>query len=764
MALGQVDSMTDDKTISRIVSERGQAEQEEGFHPNDPMEGAWFWVRHSEVSADVERDDEDEDEEMEEETGDIDDEDVDDDDDDDEEEAVPEEEEKPKTEEEKIAEFRKDKPHAIVRQGMGELGCVTHIGSNYAEVQFPGTRDGYRTLRVHFDNWHKLCTHEPNADAIIHLEVATRQQNVKLLMGKVQQLTAGLSITPSGNLTAGDGEANALVRHSGGNQDVKSYKKALIKAKTDTLPDLFKKVEQEHAIAAVWMGAPLLPLQVKAGQLKPLIDAIEGRIFNVELYAGLVEEVEKVKDGETAPVAEKIRLFQRRCYMDEECLARYEAGGMEFKHIREFDKWLVRPDNLERLLPFQRCIVAFRVRRDEKDRRGEMISGYVQMKLEEADKLTFLYIRNGEQVHRLTTEIDFHEKLFPDIDRATLLHSGQLYAKHGSYDSDRERHVHKVISEGELLQLKRNYKAESKRLARARKEYMKLKEEFDRQVVEAKAKGLSRGDTGYPKEPAHVDSWNRLENGANYFPYSKKSVRYDDVTKDLREDIEEHNRIVYVLQGLLDRSPVLHPHPPWQLWTPEGFESALTLVYDQDRALTTGDKPDFEAYRARLNASLKTGSVTVGQDDFWAQEEAEKENERLSRRSDRYRYSSFREYTHFRPSGNPGPGVVAKVTRMTKDGCSFSWEKARERIKKRRWRSDPLPDESPVKCTLTVPKDKLLNIDAYKPGDFKQFFDDPRTRAEYLKWAPYLLEAEEYHAGKREPGAAKDVDDCWVED
>lgn len=47
---------------------------------------------------------------------------------------------------------------------------------------------------------------------------------------------------------------------------------------------------------------------------------------------------------------------------------------------------------------------------------------------------------------------------------------------------------------------------------------------------------------------------------------------------------------------------------------------------------------------------------------------------------------------------------------------------------------------------------KLLNVSAYTPGDFKQFFADPRTRAEYLKWAPLLLAAEEFHAGNRTIG------------
>jgi len=48
-----------------------------------------------------------------------------------------------------------------------------------------------------------------------------------------------------------------------------------------------------------------------------------------------------------------------------------------------------------------------------------------------------------------------------------------------------------------------------------------------------------------------------------------------------------------------------------------------------------------------------------------------------------------------------------------------------------------------------VPADKLFNVSAYKIGDYKQFFLDPRTRAEYLRWAPMLLAAEEYHAGTK---------------
>jgi hypothetical protein len=55
-----------------------------------------------------------------------------------------------------------------------------------------------------------------------------------------------------------------------------------------------------------------------------------------------------------------------------------------------------------------------------------------------------------------------------------------------------------------------------------------------------------------------------------------------------------------------------------------------------------------------------------------------------------------------------------------------------------------------------VPADQLFNVSAYRPGDYKQFFADHRTRAEYLRWAPLLLTAEEFHAGNiKAPLSAK---------
>jgi len=59
-----------------------------------------------------------------------------------------------------------------------------------------------------------------------------------------------------------------------------------------------------------------------------------------------------------------------------------------------------------------------KVRRFEKDRSGVGLDFFVQIRLADADKFTFLIVRNGEQLYRVSTEIDFGELMFPE--RAVL--------------------------------------------------------------------------------------------------------------------------------------------------------------------------------------------------------------------------------------------------------------------------------------------------------------------------------------------------------
>ena len=570
------------------------------------------------------------------------------------------------------------------------FGCVTHIGSNYVEV----TTLNERSHRIHQNEFWTKCEFVPDPDQIIDKEISNNQRKVQQLIAQVHELTSRLAIIP-GLALSSKGETYALTLRT--DQPMDDYKTALEKAKKEDLPELFKQIEKHNKTLSKWMSAKLIPLKAQAESLNPIIEAITNRIFSVQLYAGLVETIEQIKQGKPGSLKEKIRLLQRRCYMDEECLAKYETGGMEFNDIGDFDKWLSKPGNFERILPYEKCVVAFRVRRNEKTREVESIRDLFKMiEDKELDLSTFLYIRNGEQLFRLQTQIDFGHQLFPDMTESQL--EGKLWAKMGSSIE--------LCPDGRYQEM-----LESERVKAAKAESCPPEERW-----------------------RYVDHWPESE---RYVPFSPDNVHYDDIVKHIQEVAARHNRLVLVLQGLLDRSPVLHPHPPWSLWSQESFQTALELIYDDSRALVSGDAPDFEEYRASCNASLKTGSVTVGQEVAWEVYEAEKESARRDR--DHRSRSEYRP-ERFRPYGDPGPGKIARVQNYkSKSGqCTYVWTRSRVT-----WSGE----EKFIDRKFSTNSQNVLNVDAYKPGDFRKFFDDPRTRADYLKWASFLLMAEEYHAG-----------------
>ena len=587
------------------------------------------------------------------------------------------------------------------------LGCAMHVGSNYVEVQAPG--GGY--VRIHESEWRTRAEPEFDPRGVIAGEVNACRERVEGLLAEVHAISARLGVPLHASLgpKQASSEAGALALRGGAGADMGGYKKALMRAKDEDLPRLFKEIESATADLSKWMSAELLPLKADKRKLDRATGAIEERIFSIELYAGLVEEITLISDGAPAAREEPVHLLQRKCFMDEECLAHYEAGGMEFRDLFVFDAWLANPEHRDRILPFPRCIVSFQVRRETKERDfGNLFEFFQMIEKEKLDNLTFLYIRNGERLYRLSTEIGFGDRLFPDMDAAILRGGKKLYA-----DISWESRIDKIISEDEYEALVAEEKARAVRVA-------KLPEE----------KRWFEEDHNPPSQ--------------RYTAFTQDSVRYDDIAEHVQGEMKKHNRIVLVLQGLLDRSSALHPHPPWSLWSADGFREGVRLVYDETRALTPGDKPDFEAYRQTLNATIVSGSACVGQEDFWEQMEAVKENNRMDRSYRRPR--DWRPSRH-RPQGDPGPGRVARVVTVNhkKRTAMFAWERERLRTN---------DTSEPIRRTLEVPFASLLCADAYEPGDYRKFFGDPRTRADYLQWAPLLCVAEDYRAGKRQ---AKDA-------
>lgn len=584
------------------------------------------------------------------------------------------------------------------------LGCVVKVGSNFLELHGLTSKNGYKTFRCHFDDFWEELRFEPNHTAVIQDKSAFYTSEIQRLMAEVQAVSSKLGIDPRVLLESSiDDTTNSALVVLSGQSNFHEYKNELIKAKEETLPELFKQIEKTTEILCMWLSATATELKAMVEPLKKSIDEVNSRIFNVSLYAGLTEEAVTILDGQPAEMTTRLHVMQRRLYMDEECLANYTAGGMSFDDIAQFDAWLSKPDNFKRILPFSRTLAAFRVRNETKERisDGSLISDYINFNLKQLDKLTFFYIRNGEQLYRINCDLEFPEFIFPD---QSIYEPGQhkMVKMHGS-------RIDKLISKNEYDQLVQ--------------EYLMNKQKFEDWVKVNP--GVHRFQCPYYTS----DSDPRKE----YKSFDPSNVYFDECLQSENKKIEEYNRIAIIIQGLYDRSKTLHPHPPIRTWEPDGFNLAIKLVYDGATTLYAGEKPDFRLYQKKCNSKITKGSFVTGQQHYWKKQILEQLRSKAER--------DHRDYlpTHL-PFSYYGPSNVEEVVTIKprRKAVVFNWQRESSD-----WRSNRI-----IHYKIVVPEDYLLNVSAYTPGDFKQFFTDPRTRSEYLKWAPYMLEAENWHAAK----------------
>jgi hypothetical protein len=606
------------------------------------------------------------------------------------------------------------------KQGDGDplLMCVMEIGSNYVEVREPEmAHRGYRTSRVHRDSISEKLTYEPNAAEKIADLVTHYQAQLSENMGKIQHLTEQLGISHQSHQSQHDSSGKSLALLSS-QVDVTSFKNALILAQKETLPQLFKKNEEIAGELGRWMGAASMPLKAQLGPMKTSVEKIDDRLFSILLYSGMLEKILTLSEGAPAPHEEKLRIMQRQLFCDEEALLDYASGGMTFQGMGEFDKWLAKPKNRNRILPFPRCMVSMRVRRNAKDRSGSGVSDFIKIREAEADKFTYLIIRNGDQLYRVCSEIDFGEMTFPE--RAVFDPSEPMMMK--LFGSRVERMMTKREYDA-LVEMsdKRQIDFDQWALDNPLEEWVKAHGVEDRN-----AEWQWRNANPYRGERFSKNDWQ---------PFDDSSLYFDEGMKLIAKDIKDYNRIALVVQGLFDRTTTLAPHPPVQMWRAESFSRSVELVYDSSMVLHYGEAPDIQAYIDRCNAQTTSESVMFGQELVWLEKEAKRENTRID--AD-WRDREKRKVTHFRHHGDNGPGQVALMAKWKPRSkvATFTWRRE-SRIKS--WEM--------LEAQVTAPLDRLFNISAYKLGDFEQFFADPRTRAKYLQWAPMLLSAEDYHNG-----------------
>jgi len=156
-----------------------------------------------------------------------------------------------------------------------------------------------------------------------------------------------------------------------------------------------------------------------AAEVQKFVQKLNRLIYSIELYLGVKEELHQFQFGASAPIDEPICLRQRRLYMDIEMGdPTDDLKGIDFKNIEDFDNWLIKENpywkqkNYERLIPESKCVAIFKVR--EHDKNYHPTNPYLNFAMNEGNRLTYILIRNGENIYRIYADIIIDEKLFPD--------------------------------------------------------------------------------------------------------------------------------------------------------------------------------------------------------------------------------------------------------------------------------------------------------------------------------------------------------------
>ena len=176
------------------------------------------------------------------------------------------------------------------------------------------------------------------------------------------------------------------------------------------------QIAKRHSALQTLIQEQALILKAKTAMLTKQIEMAQEAIYMINAYLGQDEEIIRIKSGEPASEDEKIVIRQQVLFMDEESAAAADMakrGGLDFKGVEEFDKWVSEPEHLQQVLPEIKGVVAIKPRRSEKFYED---NPFINSELNRQNKCLYILIRNGENLYRIYTTLWVDEVFLPRKD------------------------------------------------------------------------------------------------------------------------------------------------------------------------------------------------------------------------------------------------------------------------------------------------------------------------------------------------------------
>jgi hypothetical protein len=214
----------------------------------------------------------------------------------------------------------------------------------------------------------------------------------------------------------------------------------------------------------------------------------------------------------------------------------------------------------------------------------------------------------------------------------------------------------------------------------------------------------------------------------NLFHDSKPGSReYMEAMKRAEESHRHYLRILLVLQGLLDRTPIFKPMPVERinLCDPAQSYEYVEFVYDAERQLTDG-RLLFNEWLAEINDQLEVGHRIMGVFDYRSGISGSKEDNTDSR---------------ITPvnANRPGSNILYTIEKEEDGHFIFKYERKGEKIYDRYGRGhDP---KNRASCWVEKDDNFFLNFDAVELKDLEYYAVHRQSRHLYRDMVTILEEA-----------------------
>lgn len=305
-------------------------------------------------------------------------------------------------------------------------------------------------------------------------------------------------------------------------------------------------------------------------ELKERMEAMQTQLDLFNAYTSGIRDVVTIHNGDRAQPSMPYSVFQNRQFLDQEiaALACYRDFG--FESIELLDKWLVESGELWNFLPFDKTILATRIRKHAKNYGNQDV--WRNLRLNDFNFENIVWVRDGRRVVRISVGFDFDNAVFPSKranDEALKFVLDYIW-NHDfkTYSADKEKGPNSVLEDDP-----------------------------------AESENPYRFAYVTPHRFDSVEGWATSEEYQRMEPHIKEAV-----DRHMREVNQKQMKLLLLLQGVTDRTKILSIPAGTDLFNVDNSDRWFTLVYDMN-ALSF---PDYrQAFSPYYSKGAKAGDWIV---------------------------------------------------------------------------------------------------------------------------------------------------------